>query len=1477
MSAESDLIARDEPPPDPRPVQDTPTLGAEEVPAGHEPLGPSRLFGDYELLAEIARGGMGVVYRARHVRLNRLVALKMILAGHLASDLDVQRFRAEAEATATLDHPNIVPIYEVGEHDGQQYFTMKLIDGGGLDRSLAHFTADHRAAASLLAQVARAVHHAHQRGILHRDLKPANILLQKSEIRNPKSEKDSEVSDFGFRTSDFEFRISNLTPHVTDFGLAKRVAGDTSRTRTGALIGTPSYMAPEQASGQKGLQTTAIDVYSLGAILYEIVTGRPPFQGESPLDVLRNVLEQEPARPRSVNGRVHRDLETICLKCLEKDPAKRYRSAEALAEDLERWLRGEPILARRTSSWERTLKWVRRRPAVAALLAVSILGGAALLIEGLVYNARLQQKIQDLDQAHLEVDAKQTALDGANRRLQAQQLQVGWMKFTAQLQQMAAGIAKREAEHRLGTLSQVNGLRLMEQGSFPHALLWLTEALRWDQADPERTQVQQQRLTALYHHGPKLLRVWPLEGSTPYAAFTPDGRRIVALSRHSPRGLLDMPDIKSAVRVLNVAREETPLPFLSPVAFISGAELSRDGRFVLTVTDFALGSHEVQVWNADTGRTIGKPWRTFGRMVRAALSPDGKDCAIAQSDGTAWIMDTLTGERIHRPLDHVGWPVHSAEFSPDGRWLVTTTQEGNSSDMPSLARIWDLASGTLVGKPLEHPSLIRAAHFSPDSRQLLVLGWEGTRFWDVATGRPASVQLPANSRPTQAVFSPDGRRLLTGEYSAARLWDVETGMQVGPNLRHDLQVRHLAFSPDGRYVVTGSGGQGRREGEARVWDAATGLPVTPPLPHQLPVLHVAFSPDGRYILTAGGDPDSHGQDGEVRLWEVFALQAREQPAACHPGQWASLSHDGQLGLKRGGNAVELWDVARRQRLDPPLVHAGPVGYAKLSPDGRFVLTALASPQGPGRYTHLQLWDTATRRPAAPFVRAAIEFRQAAFSPDGRYVIIWSASGQVYDTATVRRVGPVLKPAPDRINRHAAFSRDGRLVALANEKQAHVWEVGKGTVLFPPLRHNDIVEWVAFSPDGRRLFTASGNDVYTWDARTGQPLAPPLHHRVKVLQVAASPDSRWVATAAGEVRLGENVQVWDAVTGLPLTPPLPIPSRSPLDSLAFSSDGRKVVIDRRWEWQLPAGRGSPEEWTLTAQTLSGGRISDNGTFLPMDRGQFQDAWHNLRATVPAEALPVSVDQSLTWHRSQGQTCLADRHWSGAVFQLSQAIALRADQGTLYVDRARAHAELGHWKEAEADLAKAVELAPDEFNLWHDRALLQLALGQRAAYAETCKVVLERFGKNAGADRANQIARLCVLAPEGMVDQPRLLALAKAPEQEGVPVSFYPLGAALYRAARLDEAVERLNTVLQPQRKNSPRTLLFLALAHQGKQEAAQARRCLAEAVQELDQRAPGNSSWQERIDVKVLREEAERMIQGKQLNPDTKDPRRGGSR
>ncbi len=392
-------------------------------------------FGDYELIEEIARGGMGVVFKAHQKSIGRIVALKMILSGTFASAEQVRRFHFEAEEAGRLDHPHIVPIFQIGEHQGQHYFSMKLVEGGCLNQHGGRFRSDARQAVRLITTVARAVHHAHQRGVLHRDLKPGNVLLD-----------------------------SNGDPHVTDFGLAKHLGKSDSDTQSGAILGTPSYMAPEQAAARKDL-STAVDVYAIGAILYELLTGRPPFQAENPLETVIQVLEREPDCPRRLNPAIDQDLKTICLKCLEKEPARRYPSAEELALDLDRWLQGEPIRARPTGPIERARKWIRRRPALAAMVAVVVAAAAGLLVLVWYDNRRLQRAWKQAEASAVEA-LQQRDEANAGFRKRHDTVDSLLIRLDGRLESLGSGSASVRMEF-LKEFQKLNDELMQERGREP--------------------------------------------------------------------------------------------------------------------------------------------------------------------------------------------------------------------------------------------------------------------------------------------------------------------------------------------------------------------------------------------------------------------------------------------------------------------------------------------------------------------------------------------------------------------------------------------------------------------------------------------------------------------------------------------------------------------------------------------------------------------------------------------------------------------------------------------------------------------------------------------------------------------------------------------------------------------------------------------------------------------------------------------------
>lgn len=1022
---------------------DEPTVGLDaSAPATSPPL--VRYFGDYELLAELGRGGMGVVYKARQRSLNRPVALKMILAGQLASPEDVQRFRLEAEAAANLDHPQIAPIYETGEHDGRQYFSMKLIEGCSLREALPRLRADVRRGATLLAQVARAVHHAHQRGVLHRDLKPANILLD----------------DRG-------------APYVTDFGLAKRVEGDSDVTKSGAIVGTPSYMAPEQAAGAKTL-STAVDVYSLGAVLYELLTGRPPFRADSPLETLLQVTTREPPRPRSLHPAADRDLETIALRCLAKDPARRYDSAAAVAEELERWLRGEPILARPAGTLERLRLWQKRNPVVAALAAAV----AGLLVVGTVVSGSL---------AYLaRLRAQEAVASAALAQLKAAEAEANWQR---------AVVAKRAADDHLYVAHLNLVQEAFEQFNLPRALE-LLDRHRPAPGEPDRRGFEWH-----YWHrqGHRFSHDLPHDGEQPVdVAFSPDGARVFTRAGDKLR----VWDAASRQRMA-----ERPLPATDVLMILSpGCD------WLATVGYW----RPVEVWDAATmTRQVELPVES----TVAVFSRDGATLAVspAKKQGNGRLAgdqlelwDWKNQRRLAVLVPELG-SIQECVFSPDGKFLLASLHHGFA--------VWNLETHELASKTkVELPGRIALA---PDGESFVSRGAEvgSLAFWNRRTLEKTAEWTGLAGSPTARLFTPDGTLLVTvGSDRTLTFWSVKTGAAV-QSIR-GFSPNKVAFSPDGQTLGMAS----YDDRLCRLWDVPQVLAgQRDEWPnHSLVekqdkayIRHspIAFSPDGR--LFASG-----GRDKRIRLLDV----ASEQPIKTFEGLPASpaeleFSPDGKsLAVSFSPSIVfghaRIYDLASGASRDLPLKAKNIMTFLSWSPDGGRLAV--------GHLLGIDVLDVAAGKVVESLDRA--NFGPFAYAPDRKTFAVVSKQSLEYslelrDPDRVTQ-GKSLFRSRDEVA-SLAFSPDGRLLAAGTGMSIRVWDVGTEREVAVLAGHGHRCVSLAFSPDGRTLASASlDQTIKLWHLAAAESVATFQEADRTPNQVVFSPDGKLmvVSFVDGLIRL-----------------------------------------------------------------------------------------------------------------------------------------------------------------------------------------------------------------------------------------------------------------------------------------------------------------------------------------------------------------------
>jgi WD40 repeat protein/serine/threonine protein kinase len=1083
----------------PLPPTEAPTLAPSEVPTNAAPCATVPYFGDYESLQEIARGGMGVVYKARQVSLNRMVALKMILSAQLASPQDVQRFHAEAEAAANLDHPNIVPIYEVGEHEGQHYFSMKLIEGGSLaealrseprssgsgvpNRSLT--VAAPQEAVRLLATVARAVHYAHQRGILHRDLKPANILL------DAKGE-----------------------PHITDFGLAKRVEGGATLTQSGAIVGTPSYMAPEQARAEKGL-STAVDTYSLGAILYELLTGQPPFRAETPLDTILQVLEREPSHPRALNASADRDVATIALKCLEKDPQRRYRSADALADDMDNWLSGKPILARPSSFRERTLKWGRRRPALAALLLVS----AASLLVLLVMAAFLWQNaekraemVQSLQTAHQELDDARQERISTLVETEAIQDKARRVRYDADMQ---FAHAAWKADNVQGLLALLENYRPKGDGPDLRGFEW---GYLWGLCHAERLSWQGHTLPA---------GIPAFGGQAPVLlAISPDGKTLASAGLDKQFKLWDV-------------QSGTQLRTLAVTEGVAAFGFSPDSKSLrLLVPGKANPDSSLELLQLVRDVSAGKAKPSLQRLMDCftirTLSLDGQQRAHTEPfdpvllPATMSLMATMSGGmEMASLLMNAAIPL-KGEFvmpmnlalSPDRKTLAiggmsTSVSVQEVETQQSVLILWDLAAGKDRAIIKGHAGLITAIAFSPDGQTLVTTALDKTmHLRDAATGREKATLGAATTPVASLAFSRDGKTLASGNSDGTvRLWNAKTGQLQATFMGHVNLVTSVVLALDGRTLASASG-----DGVIKLWDAATTLgPRLTPV--ERGVLALTFTQDSKAAVLDRGatihffDPPTGKKQRSLGLGKS---RGGFRSGALAPGGGIAAFIDAD-------NNALLFDSTSGKEL-----HRIKMG------DG--------------------FNDALAFSPNAQVLAVGRGLRNKSFEVVSGEVVLWDA------VTGMQRA--TLKGHSDRVV-SLAFSPDGQTLASGSDDQTvKLWNVAEGKEIATIRGHNKGVLAVAYSRDGSKLATAGGDTLSIREAATGKVLQTFrifVHH---VVSMSFNAEGSRLATAGsedGDTGRGGGVKLWDLKGGQEV---LSLGDSTDVFShVTFSADGRRLLASR----------------------------------------------------------------------------------------------------------------------------------------------------------------------------------------------------------------------------------------------------------------------------------------------------------------------------
>ena len=1011
-------------------------------------------FANYDVLGVLGQGGMSVVYRARQRNLDRLVALK-VLAKTEANAQELERFRAEARALAALHHRHIVPIYEVGEQDGQPYFTLELIEGGSLAQQLHGQPQDPVAAAHLVDTLAGAIHYAHEQGIVHRDLKPANILLQESGARDQESSSKPRVP-----TESCLLTLDSWTPKIADFGLAKYLHQTSGRTQSGAILGTPSYMAPEQAGGNTTAVGPAADIYALGAILYELLTGRPPFQGATPLATLNNLIHEEPIVPSWLIPGVPHDLETICLKCLEKEPARRYASARELADDLHRFLNDQPIQARPSTVLYRWSKLARRNRAVVSGIlgiVVALVVGTAVAVVFAIGERQARNRADasaeraDRNSVSALHEAYRARISAAVRALAA----YDYVEAKQDLEAVPNDLRDWEWRHlHSRLLDALPTITLLPQEYRTiEALLPASRCL-------VASHLTNGRLGLFDTRTGTLIRELPA-GRLVGVAKTITG---VILMIAPPDAPLVLVDEAGATEQTQITMGAKPCP----------AALTANGETLAVVGLVEAKANTVALRDRRTGALL-RTLAGAGPLSQLVFSPDGALLAGIGLNSTVTLWDTTTGEAIGVCRGHRR-PIRGVAFHGKEKLLLSWGDDGT-------IREWRLPHGEPVISMRGHNRPVYVAAYTSQRDWIASCSEDGTvRLWRTSNGAEMAM-LPAHAGPLDLLaIEPDDTALLTaGRDGTLRRWPL--WMLADPRILrgHTSFVYPVAFSPDGRWIASGGW-----DNVIRVWNAANREPIR--------VLHgptgfvacLAVSPDGSRLA-------ARSMDGRLRIWDPAAGTLIHdfddgglidfRPATVPDfgltnfvPQNVAFSPDGTVVACGYKNQVRFWDlVTGREQARLTVAVEGSIRHVVFGPGGRELAIAATHPA-------LCLIDRETGAIQHTFAEPKDLMYAITFSPDGRSL---AAAGddrtiRIWDTSSWE-LQRELRGHTDQVFA-VVFHPDGHRIASGGRDQSiRIWDPATGNEMARLPGHTDYVFSLSFSPDGNTLVSGSGDTtVRIWD-------------------------------------------------------------------------------------------------------------------------------------------------------------------------------------------------------------------------------------------------------------------------------------------------------------------------------------------------------------------------------------------------------------